>query len=263
MALALCNVADAELQLGRLSVRRVEPARRTRDEHEGRRQNGGQRSPSTSPSSSRSLGKDARGSTSRRSGLATAGQARLGSERLRRPVRADVDPFSRRSAPTRTPRSSAGGSCRSTRRRPSRSPQSATRTELPIGTRVGSVSARSCTSRSRTRRASARASISSPRSSTGSSAASASSLRRASARTSRGRRARHCGAVGNAAVSVGRCSLSIRRLVSDQTSPLQIRDPARRDEEHDVVPRPCTPPERATKANGRSQGQSLSAASNS
>ena len=100
-------------------VRRVEPACRARHEHEGRRNDDRAVLPRRLRRACCRAGKDARGSTSRRGGFAIAGGAGLGPGRVRgRLVRANGRIHSRsRSAPTRKPRSSAGGSCRSTRRR--------------------------------------------------------------------------------------------------------------------------------------------------
>ena len=132
MALALCNVAIRRAPARQALVRRVEPARRARDEHEDRREDGRELAASTSPSGLRSrrgrMHEAARlaGATSRL--LEELGSVRDGvrgglvraSGRIR---------FARRSAPTRKPRSSAGGSCRSTRRRRLRSPQRETGTD--------------------------------------------------------------------------------------------------------------------------------------
>ena len=116
MALALCNIAFAELQLGGLSSA-ASSLRVAAREHEDRREDGRARA-STSPSSLRS-----RGGRSTRQRVSSGAASRLHEARLGpgvsrgRLVRARRQiHFASRSAPTRTPSSAAGGSCRSTRR---------------------------------------------------------------------------------------------------------------------------------------------------
>ena len=133
MALALTNVAVAELQPRQALVRRVELARRSRGEHEGRRQDGLSGLASIS-SASIALARGNVREAARLVGAAsdcTKSSASIRGEGSKSSSSsAPLTRFARRSAWMRPrKRSSTAASSRSRRRPPARSPRPATRTE--------------------------------------------------------------------------------------------------------------------------------------